>query len=79
MSHRFGAVGRLAIGWPEEGSRTLPASGGVASRSYDRVDVPDDQQQWIDINARLATSLPVIDRKQQPLSSALARKGELGF
>jgi len=46
---------------------------------YDRVDVPDDQQQWIEINTRMATTLPVVDRKQEPLSTALARKAELGF
>ena len=41
---------------------------------YDRVDVPNDQQHWIEINANT-----VVDRKQEPLSTAPARKAELGF
>ena len=46
---------------------------------YPEEDVPDDQKQWIEVNAQRSTELPVITDKQDPLPTADARKQELGF
>jgi ferredoxin len=46
---------------------------------YDHVDLPNDQTDWININAERAPQLPTVDRKQPPLATALTRKSELGF
>jgi len=42
-------------------------------------DVPDDQKQWIQINADRASANPLITDKQPALPTADARKKELGF
>jgi len=42
-------------------------------------DVPDDQKQWIPINAERAPLNPLITDKQPALPTAEARKKELGF
>ena len=42
-------------------------------------DVPDDQKQWIQINAEKSPTLPIITDKQPALPTADARKKELGF
>jgi hypothetical protein len=41
--------------------------------------VPDDQKQWIQVNAEKASINPLITDKQPALSTADARKKELGF
>jgi hypothetical protein len=41
--------------------------------------VPDDQKQWIQINADRAAALALITDKQPALPTADARKKELGF
>jgi ferredoxin len=42
-------------------------------------DVPDDQKQWIQINAEKASVNPLITDKQPALPTADTRKKELGF
>jgi ferredoxin len=46
---------------------------------YPEEDVPEDQQEWIQVNADKAAELPVITDKEDPLPTAEARKKELGF
>jgi len=46
---------------------------------YPEEDVPENQQQWIQINADKANELPVITDKEDQLPTAEARKKELGF
>lgn len=46
---------------------------------YEQLDLPPDKQEWLQINAERAPSLPVISGKQVPLPTAEARKRELGF
>ena len=46
---------------------------------YAEEDLPDDKQQWIAINAERAAALPVLEQKQIPLTTAEARRAELGF
>jgi ferredoxin len=46
---------------------------------YAEEDLPDDKQQWIAINAERAAALPALDQKQIPLTTAEARRAELGF
>lgn len=40
--------------------------------------LPDDKQQWVDINARKSADLPVLSMKLDPLPTAAQRRGELG-
>lgn len=42
-------------------------------------DMPPDKEQWVQINAERAKTLPVISKTQTPLPTAEARKTELGF
>jgi ferredoxin len=42
-------------------------------------DIPEDQRQWIEINAERSQALPVISDKQDPLPGAEERKKALGF
>jgi len=44
---------------------------------YDLNDLPASLAQWDAINAERAPLLPVVDRKQQPLPGAGARRAEL--
>jgi ferredoxin len=46
---------------------------------FEQYSLPDDQLDWIEINASRAALLPVVSDKQQPLPTAEARKAELGF
>ncbi|MDX2055565.1 MAG: ferredoxin family protein [Polyangiaceae bacterium] len=46
---------------------------------YDEGQLPDDKRSWIQKNAELAASLPVINNKQDPLPGAEERKQKLGF
>jgi len=44
---------------------------------YDSIDLPEDKQNWIKINAERAQLLPVIDSKKEPLPTAVQRRTEL--
>lgn len=46
---------------------------------YDVVDMPDEFQEWIQINAERSIELPVVKKKQQPNPNAESRRTELGF
>jgi ferredoxin len=46
---------------------------------YEIIDMPDDQRQWIDIDAERCRALPVISDKQEPLPGAEERKAALGY
>jgi len=46
---------------------------------YEEEDVPENQQKWIQINAEKAPDLPVVNEKQDPLSSASDKKASLGL
>lgn len=46
---------------------------------YDEAQLPDDQQQWLKLNAERAPKLPVISEQMSPLPGAEQRKEELGF
>jgi ferredoxin len=46
---------------------------------FDESQVPENEKQWIAINAERAVKLPVINHTEDPLPTAEARKKELGF
>ena len=46
---------------------------------FDEAQLPDNQRQWLKINADKSKSLPVINDTEEPLPGALERKKELGF
>ena len=46
---------------------------------YDVLDLPEEMSSWIAINASRSAELPVIRDQQEPLPTAAARRGELGF
>ena len=46
---------------------------------FDEAQLPDDQRQWLKINADKSKNLPVINDTEEPLPGALERKKELGF
>ncbi len=46
---------------------------------YDETQLPEEQEEWIALNAERSKSLPVINETQEPLPTAEARKKELGF
>jgi len=46
---------------------------------YDEAQMPDDQQEWLKINAEKSVKLPVVAEQIEPLAGAEARKEELGF
>lgn len=46
---------------------------------FDEAQLPDDQRQWLKINAEKSKNLPVINDTEEPLPGALERKKELGF
>jgi len=46
---------------------------------YDEGSVPADEAHWLAINAERAPRLPVVNRKQAPLDTALGRAIEHGF
>jgi ferredoxin len=46
---------------------------------FDETQLPDNQKQWIKVNAEKAGGLPVINSKQEPYPGAEERKEKLGF
>ncbi len=46
---------------------------------YETIDMPEEYEHWIEINAERSKQLPVIDSKQELLPTAERRKAELGF
>lgn len=46
---------------------------------FEERQVPEKEQQWVQINASRAADLPTVSSKQAPLGTADARKKELGF
>lgn len=46
---------------------------------YDEAQLPDDQQEWLQINKDRSPKLPVVAEQGDPLPGAEARKEELGF
>ncbi len=46
---------------------------------YDIVDMPDEYEPWIAINKERSEALPSITAKEEPKSTAEARKVELGY
>ena len=46
---------------------------------YEESEVPEDQQQWIEINAERAPDLPTITETSAPYPGAEERRKELGF
>jgi ferredoxin len=46
---------------------------------FDEAQLPDDKQDWIQINAEKAPALPVINEKGEAAPGAEERKKELGF
>jgi ferredoxin len=46
---------------------------------FEEDDLPEDQHQWIEINATKAPDLPVLLAPMDPLPGAEERKEELGF
>ncbi|MCC7410701.1 MAG: ferredoxin family protein [Gammaproteobacteria bacterium] len=46
---------------------------------FEEDDLPEDQQQWIAINAERAPKLPVVNEKQDQLPTADAKRQSLGL
>jgi len=46
---------------------------------YDEAQLPDDQLEWLKLNAERATKLPVVSEQGDPLPGAEERKQALGF
>jgi ferredoxin len=46
---------------------------------YDEAQLPEDQQEWLKLNAERSVKLPVVAEQGEPLPGAEARKEELGF
>lgn len=46
---------------------------------YEEDALPADLQRWLGINAERVVHLPVVNEKQEPLSTARERARELGF
>lgn len=46
---------------------------------YDETQLPEEMESWTEINREKSVQLPVINETQEPLSTADARKAELGF
>jgi ferredoxin len=46
---------------------------------YDEGSLPDDQRQWLALNAERVRHLPVITRKREPLPSAAELARQRGF
>ena len=45
----------------------------------EEIDLPQDQQHWLEINAREAKRYPVVRSKLPPLPGAEVRRRELGY
>jgi ferredoxin len=46
---------------------------------FDESQLPEDQAEWLEINADKASGLPVINQKGDPLPGAEEREKTLGF
>lgn len=46
---------------------------------FDEGSVPENEVEWIAVNAERAPALPVVDQKQEPLPTAHERAQALGF
>lgn len=46
---------------------------------YEESDLPEEKQEWLQINADRSPGLPVVAEKEEPLPTAEERKKELGF
>ena len=46
---------------------------------YDETQLPDDQSDWLQVNAEKAKGLPVVNEKGDALPGAEDRKKQLGF
>jgi ferredoxin len=46
---------------------------------HDIATLPDELDEWIEINAERSQVLPIISEAQEPLPTAEKRKSELGF
>jgi len=46
---------------------------------FNEDDLPDDKQEWLEINAEKAPNLPPCTEKIDPLPTAEAKKAELGL
>jgi ferredoxin len=46
---------------------------------YDEAQLPEDQGEWLKLNAEKSKQLPVVAEQGEPLPGAEARKEELGF
>lgn len=46
---------------------------------FDEGSLPDDEQDWLAINAERSKHLPVVDARHEPLRTADARARDLGF
>lgn len=46
---------------------------------YDEAQLPDDQQEWLKLNAERVKGLPVVSEQSEPLPTADKRKKDLGF
>lgn len=46
---------------------------------FEEDDVPEDQKEWVQINADKAPQLPVVSEQMEPLPGAEERKEALGF
>jgi len=46
---------------------------------YDEGSVPEEEAHWLLLNAQRAPLLPVVNRKQAPLATALLRALERGY
>lgn len=45
----------------------------------DAFDLPEDQAMWLELNAEMCATLPLITEKEAALPTAEARRVELGF
>ena len=46
---------------------------------YEVIDMPEDKEPWIAINAERSRTLPIVIAKQEPLPTAEAQRAKLGF
>ncbi len=46
---------------------------------YEEGSVPEEEAHWLTLNRERAPSLPVVNRREAPLQSALGRALERGF
>jgi ferredoxin len=46
---------------------------------YEDLDLPDELEEWVDINERRTKELPIITKKEPPSKGAEDRKKTLGF